>query len=1621
MRKSVNSRIILLFAVLTLGVLEIGAKSFITPDKKVRFAPSFLPANINRAIDMNGVPGYVDPTDNPETCFDYMGSVDFTSGWRFKADQSDGQQYGFSIPLVGDLDGDVYPEIVSIGTSRQELHGYFAYLDIYNGQDGMRLAHLRLDLKTSGYVGAAYSSNYHGSPCIMAMADVDKDGNVEIIMAFPGSTVNSFPFANKVVSYRINKLSAPASGNYYSLSKVWESAERYNSEVNPAPTAYNAWHRAIPQIVDIDGNGVPEVVVYNKIYNAVTGDLLVKLEDLGTTAYVGSVTWSPEVRGDKGIGFAYTYDLDLDGKYDVAAGGKVYYDIDPATGTYELQELTSLPDGRTGVADINGDGIPDVVVADRLNDNQIKLTVWNPGFLSLDPSGNVVKNTTPQTPSIIAQTTIGWNDNATDQGTLSYVYIGDIDGLEQEYNGKKYRLPEIAILSGHMNYSTVTQHPNVTGKGIPTTGWSNGSSSYTGNQGVLGAFTFDLSDNSLKLSFVLGHNDRSINTGFTMFDFDNDGIEEICYRDEFTLRIIKASSPFVTDRMTIDSNPGIIIFKENCNSFTGFEYPVIADIDNDASAEMIVIGRSSGGTDNAWGWVYAVGNGNGDKFAPTRPVWNQFLYDPFKINDDLTIPSGPAKNRLTYVYQHEVKAKNGNVIKNVENYQPYNNTLGQVPYYMTLPNGTGKNESFEPIVYLTEGLIVPGTASNIADRPKITLSGGSSYIEVTISNKNTARTDISPQTPISVYENIVSRGTFVGKYHLNELEKADGSGKVLNAIQAGKSVRVKIPVPDPYTIYYVRLGDNSRVEGSDWKWHYGTNNGGKPGSVGDIHSNPPVDTRDGYGIDIASRAYRDCDWRDNIVKVSLVILNPDAIAIQAYKSVTIDVLDNDEYPANFPANFANFKMTQSNIRGKGPVAGTLTFSGKKIIYTHNDTIPPNNIDTFSYAFMYKPEGATNEVQFSGNVYIYIMQPETGGFGACYGDTYRIKLKENPVGIRFIWWDEQGALQTTNDSLTVNFGTITADKTYTVKPLLDFYNGDPLNFIPGKLTIGALGSGQSTAVMKWTGNENTNWHNPHNWVEIKNNKEVATTFVPTACVDVIISSGAKHYPMLKTPAVCANITMKDHAMIAGIHHLTYDNAQVEMKLKPTERDRFIMWSAPLKSMYSGDYHFKEDVVPKWGDIYMNLFQHANPDGTSASGTANAFTATFGNLGEPLTLGKAFNLKVVNTSANKEKTFVFPQSSTTYTDADGHTYNNLTRTNSAKFIADKEQGNTFNLTVVNDVDENSLVQIVNPYMAYLDINKFLLGNSDKLSTSFYATWTGELSESFTQIGIVGDKDNRYKIETIPSGTFPDGLIPPLQSFFVQKNATAKLGTVKMSSDWATTVGTSPYVLRKDTKETNVLRMKVIQDNRDAYAILHYNKSASPTYKNEEDMNKLFYSEVPLEVYSITVDKKMLAINSSDDFAQNIPIGVRTDKAGSATLEFSGMETFGHKVYLIDHTLNKEIDLQKNPKYTFTVTKKSANDKIIELDDRFSLRTTYTGIGVGNEEISFNDLSVSSRDGYIYVQASLRLSSLQIYNMTGAMVYSSNAQSDQFRIRVDRQQTYIVKAKASGEYIIQKVFVK
>jgi len=132
--------------------------------------------------------------------------------------------------------------------------------------------------------------------------------------------------------------------------------------------------------------------------------------------------------------------------------------------------------------------------------------------------------------------------------------------------------------------------------------------------------------------------DRSSNvTGSSVFDFDADGAAEAVYADECFLRVYEGAT-------------GRVVYSASRSSGTTYENPVIADVDGDFRSEIVssvndYTNVRCPATDPLFASAtYARSHGivvlrdAEDRWAASRPIWNQHAYAITHVLDDGTIP-----------------------------------------------------------------------------------------------------------------------------------------------------------------------------------------------------------------------------------------------------------------------------------------------------------------------------------------------------------------------------------------------------------------------------------------------------------------------------------------------------------------------------------------------------------------------------------------------------------------------------------------------------------------------------------------------------------------------------------------------------------------------------------------------------------------------------------------------------------------------------------------------------------------------------------------------------------------------------------------------------------------------
>ncbi len=133
-------------------------------------------------------------------------------------------------------------------------------------------------------------------------------------------------------------------------------------------------------------------------------------------------------------------------------------------------------------------------------------------------------------------------------------------------------------------------------------------------------------------------------TGSTLFDFEGDGISEILYADEVEFHVYKGPGSGIIDEEYGYCSAELLIDPIPNSSGTLNEYPIVVDVDNDGSSEIVISAYDYGtpGVGRQHG-VRAFEDPTGH-WVRTRRVWNQFDYHVTNINEDGTVPKSEQQN-----------------------------------------------------------------------------------------------------------------------------------------------------------------------------------------------------------------------------------------------------------------------------------------------------------------------------------------------------------------------------------------------------------------------------------------------------------------------------------------------------------------------------------------------------------------------------------------------------------------------------------------------------------------------------------------------------------------------------------------------------------------------------------------------------------------------------------------------------------------------------------------------------------------------------------------------------------------------------------------------------------------
>lgn len=362
---------------------------------------------------------------------------------------------------------------------------------------------------------------------------------------------------------------------------------------------------AAPAMADLDDDGSPEIVVVREYTNSMlgTGDYTAVAFDAE-----GNEIWESEhFVGDDFdyVGAPAISDMDHDGSPEIVIG-RVILHADGTTrgvgeygrgsfGSISFGDLTMDEGCLPAVADLDLDGTEEVIVGNAMyapDGTAIwkDITEWDGmvgvANLDSDAEGEFIAISNNTVRAVDTDGTVIWGPEAiTSANIMSPPAIDDLD-----LDG----MPEIVVAGG--NFLVVFNHD---GSELWRTGVT----------------------------------DMSGATGASIFDFEGDGSPEVVYIDE-------------VEMAAYDGATGALKFYSRDHaSDTMYDYPVIADVDGDDHAEIVVAHAG-------WDAAVSIYGDRDNSWAPARKVWNQHAYSITNINDDLSVPTTATPNFSSYNSWH---------------------------------------------------------------------------------------------------------------------------------------------------------------------------------------------------------------------------------------------------------------------------------------------------------------------------------------------------------------------------------------------------------------------------------------------------------------------------------------------------------------------------------------------------------------------------------------------------------------------------------------------------------------------------------------------------------------------------------------------------------------------------------------------------------------------------------------------------------------------------------------------------------------------------------------------------------------------------------------------------------
>ena len=502
-------------------------------------------------------------------------------------------------------------------------------------------------------------------------------------------------------------------------------------------------------------------------------------------------------------------------------------------------------------------------------------------------------------------------------------------------------------------------------------------------------------------------------------------------------------------------------------------------------------------------------------------------------------------------------------------------------------------------------------------------------------------------------------------------------------------------------------------------------------------------------------------------------------------------------------------------------------------------------------------------------------------------------------------------------------------------------------------------------------------------------------------DMLVSEAAPYVCRTYRTNTCDGLVLQSRAELTGAQHLSYQKAWMEYEV---DTRRWYTLGSPLQQTYAGEWYaptnggredqpyfhpityntgrennrFRPAVYQRgWAKSRANLYYLKDPDlpggdPTNVDSADVAVLAEWSSVFNDVNVRydqSGFSIRAEHPTASTVL-FRLPKEDTAYeyyqqTDTVGgdKNYENnstaITRTEGMhhRLWTDKLKDTPagFTITLTNDNADNLYYLVSNPFPCGMDLNEFFKQNTGVLESKYWllnangqgAAIKDETSGLWTTVNLADpDPANRPRLS---AG----------QGFFVKAKAAGTTCNVTYTPGMMVQQGRSSMLQApaRRTAATPMLRIRAERDGQGSEAVVTENERATDAFLPAEDMETLVdqcLTATPV-VYTLA-GTRATTVNSRRTLS-HVGLGITGQSDDNVTLTFTGMNTLGHELLLLDTRIGELTPLTTGAdSLRITVPGRSAG--------RYFLVTP--GDGDSSDEAPEGTVSITARNGQVTVKA-------------------------------------------------------